>query len=100
MPRDYLLADDGDLALRGGDFAFGEASEDNVDVLIRTEPGEVKYSPLTGVGIAGFLLGSTGPLPDEELEREIALQLEADGSPNNQVEVNNGRIAIKRTNYR
>ncbi len=100
MPRDYLLDDDGDLAIRAGDFAFGEASKDNVDLLLRTEPGEVKFSPLTGVGIISFLRGVTSPLSDAELERVISLQLEADGSANSKVEVKNGVITIKHTNYK
>lgn len=94
-----LLDEDGDLLIRNGDFVCGEASEDNVALLLVTHPGEVRNSPLTGFGLASHLRRPSSPMLDEQMERELTLQLELDGSPNSDVRISRGNIHVKRTNY-
>lgn len=74
--RDYKLGPDGDLIIRDGDFVFDEALDDDVDLLLLTNPGEVKADPLAGVGMLRMLRGEVS---QEEIKKKVKLQLERDG---------------------
>ena len=90
----------GELRIAGGDLVMGESSEQHVEHLLLAQKGEYKQFPLTGVGILNYLNAPLGSVRRLELEREIRLQLEADGVRNAAVKVTpEGRVEIKRADY-
>lgn len=73
--RDFVL-DGNDLAIADGDLAIGTVADDNAYLLLVTAKGDWKESPLTGIGAERFLNSPDGGLA---LEREVLLQMQADG---------------------
>lgn len=99
MPRDVLL-EDGELRIEGGDLVMGESTDQHVAHLLLAQKGEYKQSPLTGIGILNYLNAPVEKKTRDMLEREIRLQLEADGAANAQVKVTKeGRVKITRADY-
>lgn len=75
MITDFIL-NGNDLAVtEDGDLAIGTVADDNAYLLAITAKGDWKASPLTGVNAEQFLNGPDG----RALEREMRIQLEADG---------------------
>lgn len=75
------VRDGSGLIVRG--LAVGEVTAQNQAVILRAAKGEFKEYPLFGAGVEE-LLGDHGT---EGWEREIALQLEADGMTVREVEI-------------
>lgn len=75
MPRTDILLENDDLQIVNGDLEMGIADGQNVMLLVRLHPGNLKQFPLLGVGESRLI---NGPF-DGELRREIQLQLEGDG---------------------
>jgi hypothetical protein len=73
--RDLLLDENNDLKIINGDFIIGESTNQNVELLFRTSPGEWKEHIETGIAIQR---SSNGNL-DRFLDRTIRVQMEADG---------------------
>ncbi len=65
--KDFLLDDNGDLKIVNGHFVIGDCSAQNQKSLLLATEGEIRSSPLSGVGIFNFL-------QDEDLD---GLQLKA-----------------------
>jgi hypothetical protein len=74
----------GDLLMKNGELVIGEVDFQNIDFIIKANKGDFKESPLTGVGAEKYLksVGKT-----EELKREIAVQLQAQGYKNPKIEI-------------
>lgn len=75
MTDALLKSDFTDLDMANGDFNIGESDLQNGLLIIRFHKGNLKSSPLTGVGEKRLLNGTV----DGAFRREIQLQLEADG---------------------
>lgn len=73
---DFLLDSDGDLLIANGDFVIGPADEDLIEDIIDSFVGHWKEFPSVGVGIKKYQ-GSSGQ--EQEIERSIKMQLQADG---------------------
>lgn len=76
---DFLLDEAYDLQIVAGDFAAGESDDDHVSLLLLLNQGELKQSPLTGIGLLRY---QSGPMDQErraQLSREATIQLERDG---------------------
>ncbi|MES2730039.1 MAG: hypothetical protein V4621_08115 [Pseudomonadota bacterium] len=73
---DILLNDDYDLEFQGGDLAIGEATRQNQNLILVTNPGEWRAAPLVGVGIQSMILDDA---PTAAITSEIQEQMEADG---------------------
>jgi hypothetical protein len=56
---DFLSDENGDIAVRGGDLATGEAQTVVVEQLVVASGGEFKFSPVLGVGTVRAI-GSNG----------------------------------------
>lgn len=91
--RDILLADDGELAIVDGDFVIGDSTKQNQKLLLISQKGEWKQSPLTGVGIDNWLKDET----QGGLKAEIKQQFKADGMTINSLIVNGQTITIDAT---
>ena len=92
-PTDILLSDAGELLMVDGDFVTGDATKQNQKLLLVSQKGEWKESPLTGVGINNWL-------KDENqggLKAEIKQQFKADGMKINSLIVNGETIKIDAT---
>lgn len=74
--KDFLLDDDGDLAIKNGDFAIGRSDQQHVEDIINSYPGWWKEYPQVGVGVMNYL-NSSGQ--QQKLQRSIIIQLQADG---------------------
>ena len=67
-----------------GDFEFVEASQQHIQDILQTNPGEWKEFPAVGCGIMKLLKGK---LSEQAVESVIKEQLEADGNFVNRPEV-------------
>lgn len=74
--QDFKLDDDGDLVFSGGDLKIDLSDKQHIKDIINSNTGWWKQFPLVGVGI-DYYLNSSGK--DQQLEREIKIQLIADG---------------------
>jgi hypothetical protein len=75
MRQDLLLDENGDLKCVNGDFAVGDANQQNVQLILATSPGDWKASPTTGAGLIKTYQGNLTGFA----KRNIKIQLEADG---------------------
>ena len=64
-----------ELMFENGDFKLGDPSEQNVNLLFISSPGEWKETPEAGIGIGK----QQGVVIDRFFKRTVRLQLEADG---------------------
>lgn len=76
--QDLLLDDDGDLYIDSntGDLKISYSDQQHIKDIINANTGWYKQFPLVGVGILNYL-NSSGL--QQQLEREIKLQLKSDG---------------------
>ncbi len=87
-PRDILLDDNNDLLVGSGDFGVGDASAQSQRLLLLLNKGELKQSPLTGVGITSYI-------DDEDaagLMRSIRTEFVKDGIRVKKIDFTNGKI--------
>jgi len=89
---DILLKDDYQLDTEGGDFKTGDSEGQHIRLLFDTAKGDWTQNPLTGIAAIKWL---NGPL-DARFEREIQLQVEADGLTGLRVDVQNDNIFISK----
>ena len=88
--RDLMLNVNHDLNIINGDFLIGESTNQNVELLFISTPGEWKEHIETGVAIARSDNGSI----DRFLERTIRVQMEADGYKITKLSINEKGISI------
>lgn len=79
MVKDFLTKD-GALQIVNGDFLTGEPTQEHVQDVLFARPGEYSQSPFIGVDIEAYLKAPITPLVLQSLERQIRLQLQADGA--------------------
>jgi hypothetical protein len=73
---DVLLNTSWDLAVRGGDFDFGESTEQHQALILKLDKGELRQSGAVGVGISSMLLEDA---PAVAVAGSIQEQMELDG---------------------
>ncbi len=73
--QDVILGSNQDLKIHNGDFAIGDSTEQNVELIFISTPGEWKEHIETGVSIERAANGNL----DRFLDRTIRVQMEADG---------------------
>lgn len=100
MAKDIIL-EDGDLKFSDGDLVWDESAEQHVEHLLLAQKGDYKQTPLAGVGIADYVKAPVNALKRTGLEREIRIQLEADGATGVDASVSaTGELNIKSANYK
>ena len=77
--QDILLNEDFDLEFKNGDFVVGDSDEQHIQLIALIEPGQIRHSPLTGLGIAKRLQSPMSLRQQDALRRAAYLQLEIDG---------------------
>ena len=71
---DFLLNNNFELNIVNGDFNIGNTDLQNVNLIIRLQPGQLRSDPTLGVGIENQLLGvidsKTRTLINRELDKD------------------------------
>jgi hypothetical protein len=99
MTKDAILVEE-DLHFLNGDFLIDESTEQHLQHLLKANEGEYKQWPFMGIGILKNIKQSFNPMARLNLEREILLQLEADGVKNAEVNVSEeGVITFRKATY-
>lgn len=73
--KDILITAEYDIQIKNGDFVIGESQDQSVELLLLSRQGEWKKNPEAGCNILSAKNGSI----DRLLDREIRVQLDADG---------------------
>lgn len=85
-----LVLDNYDLEIRNGDFVIEDSHQQEVDLILRTTPGDWKNSPLTGADLYSYLLNENV----FALKKNIRRQLSADNKELYDFRVEGGQIYI------
>lgn len=80
---DFLLDDNFDLLIVGGDLVVGESTAQHQRILLLADKGEFKDAPMRGIGARRYLEDHT---PDN-LAREIRTEFAADGMTVNKIQI-------------
>jgi hypothetical protein len=82
MVKDLMIDDSGNLLFENGDFQIKSSDEQHAVLIINTRAGSWKQSPTLGVGISEYLGASS---QENELKRNILIQMQSDGFINVEV---------------
>lgn len=74
--KDILLDNNDDLLIVNGDFAIGESTDQEVGIILRMNPGELKEDPLLGAGLIRLIHSAAG---EADIKRVAKLHLARDG---------------------
>ena len=74
--NDILLDSNDDLLFVNGDFALGESTDQEVGILLRLNPGELKEDPLLGPGLIRLIHSEA---TEADIKRLVKLHLARDG---------------------
>jgi hypothetical protein len=88
--RDVLLDNDQDLKISNGDLFIGESTNQNIELLFLSTPGDWKQHIETGIAIERATKGNL----DRFLDRTIRVQMEADGYNINKLTITESGISI------
>ena len=88
--KDIILEDD-DLKIVNGDFFIGESQNQSVELLLKSMQGEWKEHPESGCGLPKAQNG----VIDRFFQRNIRVQLEADGFSIETLNINEKGIELK-----
>ena len=81
----------------GKDFLVGDAGNNYISYILQASPGHYKQFPQIGVGIDNYL---NGAFSGAQIERDIRVQLEANGFQSPQIDMSkypvNGTIIINK----
>lgn len=92
MAKDILLDTADDLLFEGGDLVVDDSAEQEVGLILRTNPGDWRASPLTGFGVARRTRNEVNPTA---FARDLSSQLELDGFAEHQVNLaTDGQLTI------
>lgn len=92
--KDILLDDDYDLLIGKDDLLLAESTQQEIQLLLYSEKGDWKFSPVTGVGMREFI---KAPGNGRELENEVRKQFLVDGLTLSQLSVSwpvTGQVSI------
>lgn len=81
-----------DLAIAGGDFVIADTEQQEVDLILRTNQGEWKNSPLTGCNLFQYL--NANYTTTNQVIKNIKQQLQLDGKKDYTVAVKNNDIIV------
>lgn len=82
MAKDFLLDNDGDLAIENNDLVIGESLTQEVELVMQTNQGEWKRSPLLGPNLIEKINSGASP---REIKQAVKLSLEMDGKDYNEL---------------
>lgn len=88
---DFILDENQDLKIMDGDFVIGNSTDQNVELIFTTTPGELKEHLETGVAINRAINGNI----DRFLDRTIRVQMAADGYEIDKLQISEKGISIE-----
>lgn len=88
--KDFQLDNNHDLKITNGDFVIADSTDQNVELIFRITPGELKEHLETGVAIDRAINGNV----DRFLDRTIRVQMAADGYAIDKLAINEKGISI------
>lgn len=92
---DLLLDENGDIQFdANGELVYGEAEQQDVELILATRPGDWKEHPTTGVDIQRFVKSREA---QATIAREITIQISDDGFKVSKVKVNYPNIEVDAT---
>lgn len=77
--KDIMLDDEFDLMIKDGDFVVNESDEQHLQLITLFEQGQLRYSPLTGLGLFRQLQSPMSVIQQATIRRDLYEQLEYDG---------------------
>lgn len=89
MPNDILLDENNDLFFKNGDLVIGESEMQEVGLILQSNQGDWKDSPLTGSNLTREIRGIENKLKQE---RNLRIQMKLDGKDYDQIKE---RIKLK-----
>ncbi|SHJ76223.1 hypothetical protein SAMN02745146_0102 [Hymenobacter daecheongensis DSM 21074] len=93
MAKDILLDEEDDLLIVNGDLVIGDSEEQEVGLILRTNQGDWRQSPLTGFGVARR---TRTEISRTQFERDLSTQLLMDGFDDCDVTLTEeGQLSIK-----
>lgn len=76
VQKDIMMDENMDIIITNGNLVFGDATMQHQQVLLLAHKGEIRSTPLIGVGVSDWLLEDEDML---SLKVEIQKQFESDG---------------------
>lgn len=93
--KDILLDDNGVLRIEHGDFVVGASDGQHMKLILLSEQGAWRRTPLVGVGIRRAINVKMNGLKALTLKKRIYSQMEADGyKVNKAVVTENGKLIL------
>jgi hypothetical protein len=87
---DYLMDENDDLRITGGDFTKGYSNKQHQRSLLLAEKGDYKQAPIATVGLASYLNDDS----PAEMMREIRLRFSDDGMTVQQLGYEGAKLKI------
>ena len=97
MANDILLEQNGDMMIKNGDFVVDYSDDQHIDLILRSNPGEIKDYPLLGLGIANYLNSPISQRIKQVVKRDLRIQLQSDNAKNIKIDFSN-QLKVK-ANY-
>jgi hypothetical protein len=88
MVTDFLLDENNDTLIRGGDLCTGPSDDQHNQNVIVASPGLIRRSPLTGVAVFRLMKSRFTLKDSDTLKQTIQLQLQADGCTTTKIVIN------------
>jgi hypothetical protein len=94
MPKDFSIDTNYDLQIRNGDFVVDDCNEQDIEAILIADKGNWKQWPMLGIGIQRQLEGDFSARAITALQRNISIELTADGFTvrNTQVLISQGEL--------
>lgn len=96
MANDILLEDNGDFKVSNGDFVVDYSDDQHIDLIVRSNPGDIKDHPLLGIGIDKYLNSPFSQGIQQRIMRDVRLHLQSDNAKNISVMFND-KLKIEAT---
>lgn len=83
-----ILTNNGDPIIKDGDFVLDKSDLQDINYLLQLNEADLKYSPLTGVGINRYINAPLTRTVKTGLEKKVRLNMLADSFQNVNCEIN------------
>ncbi len=90
--KDLLLDADFDLKIKNGDLVTGDCERQEIDMILRLVPGELKSYPALGCDLLNLINDETQNL--NTIKNVIKSHLKYDNKELEKIEINNGKLTV------
>lgn len=85
--NDILLDDSYDLMIENGDFKIGFSEDQHISLILLSDKGSWRQSPLSGVGLIKYMNGPFTARDLDDLKQAIKIQLQLDGYNDSEIQI-------------